>query len=197
MASRSGTNSPRAMMDAVAGSMQARTGRTLEAWVALVKDSGLDPLDQNAVRRWLKAEYDVLQNSRYAIADAAARAAGWTAPSVDEYVAAQYSGAKAALRPAFDMLRTLLLSFGTDVHAEGRASYIPFVRRRQFAAVAPAARSRIDIGLRFTAPPSSPLLSTAGVPGQGTHKVSVTSPEEITAEVERLLRAAYDQNGAA
>ena len=42
------------MLDAVTESMKERTGRTLEEWVALVAASGIDPLDQNAVRRWLK-----------------------------------------------------------------------------------------------------------------------------------------------
>ena len=63
------------MLDAVTESMKERTGRTLEEWVALVAASGIDPLDQNAVRRWLKTEHGVKQNSQWAIAEAAARAA--------------------------------------------------------------------------------------------------------------------------
>src|SRR5690606_31065279 len=90
---------PSDMMRAVSESMKERTGRTLDDWVSLVRSSGIDPLDQNAVRRWLKDEHDVPQNTRYAIADAAARAAGWSPPDLEEYIDRQYSGAKAALRP--------------------------------------------------------------------------------------------------
>jgi hypothetical protein len=78
---------------------------------------------------------------------------------------------------------------------EGRATYTPFVRRRQFAAIAAAARTRIDIGLRYTNAPASGLLSPANAPGQATHKLSLGGIDDITAEVEGLLRAAYDQNG--
>ncbi|MGH7482145.1 MAG: DUF5655 domain-containing protein [Longimicrobiales bacterium] len=175
--------------------MRERTGRTLEEWVALVEASGIDALDQRAVRRWLKIEHAVPQNSQWAIADAAARAAGWEPPSVEQYVDQQYSGAKAGLRPVFDGLREIVDAFGDDVRMEGRATYTPFVRRRQFAAVAAATRNRIDVGLRYTAAPTSKLLTTASAPGQATHKLSLTSVEEITNEIERLLRAAYDQNG--
>jgi hypothetical protein len=42
---------PDDMMSAVSGSLAERTGRTLDEWVALVQASGIDPLDQNAVRR--------------------------------------------------------------------------------------------------------------------------------------------------
>jgi hypothetical protein len=92
------------MMSAVIGSLADRTGRPLEEWLALVDASGIDPLDQNAVRRWLRSEHGVPQNSQWAIADAAARAAGWVRPSVEEYIDSQYRGAKAALRPIYDAL---------------------------------------------------------------------------------------------
>jgi hypothetical protein len=56
---------PEEMLDAVSASMAARTGRTLDEWVALVQgSSGVDPLDQNAVRRWLKDVHGVPQNSQ-------------------------------------------------------------------------------------------------------------------------------------
>src|SRR5580765_7842987 len=45
--------SPERMMAAVTDSMAERTGRDLDAWVALVEASGVDPLDQKAVRAWL------------------------------------------------------------------------------------------------------------------------------------------------
>ncbi len=186
--------SPDEMMAAVTRSMKERTGRTVAEWVALVQASGIDPLDQNAVRRWLKAEHGLPQNSQWAIADAAARAAGWKPPTTEEYIARQYAGKKAGLRPIFDRLRQLLESLGEDVTVEGRTSYTPFVRTRQFVAAAPATATRLDVGLRFNRPPDSPLLTEANAPGQATHRLSLASVDDITPEVELLLRLAYEQN---
>src|SRR5690242_3255618 len=107
-------------MGAVSASLAERTGKTLDEWVALVQASGIDPLDQNAVRRWLRTEHGVPQNSQWAIADAAARAAGWVRPSTAEYVDSQYRGAKAALRPIYDALAGAILRLGEDVSVEGR-----------------------------------------------------------------------------
>ena len=183
------------MMAAVAASMKERTGRTLEEWVALVEESGVDPLDQKAVRRWLKEAHGVPQNSQWAIADAAARAAGWEPPELEELVERQYTAAKAALRPIFDRLREILEGLGDDVAVEGRSTYIPFIRARQFVAIAAATRTRVDVGVRYTDPPASERLVPAQAPGQATHKLSLTSVDEIDDEVERLLRAAYEQNG--
>ncbi len=189
------SQSPDKMMAAVTESMHERTGRTLQEWLSLVRASGVDPLDQNAVRRWLKSEHGVPQNSRWAIADAAARAAGWVRPKVEEYIDQQYAGTKAALRPIFDRLRAAIEALGDDVTVEGRSTYTPFVRRRQFVAIAAATRSRVDVGLRYTRAPESKLLASTSAPGQATHKLSLTTPEQVTEEVERLLRVAYDQNG--
>ena len=183
------------MFDALAASMATRTGRTLEEWVDLVGGSGVHPLDQNAVRRWLKESHGLPQNSQWAVADAAARRAGWTRPTVEQYVDEQYRGAKAALRPVFEAVRAAVLELGDDVTVEGRASYVPFVRRRQFAAVAAATARRLDVGLRLHDPPASARLQPAAAPGSATHKVALTSVGEVDDELRGLLRAAYDQNG--
>jgi predicted transport protein len=187
--------SPDEMLAAVVDSMKQRTGRDLDEWVALVEASGIDPLDQRAVRGWLKDTHGVPQNTQWAIAFEVARRAGWVQPDVEGYADQQYTGAKASLRPIFDRVRTMLEDLGDDVTLEGRGGYIPFVRRRQFAAVAAATRTRVDLGLRFVDPPTSSLLTPSNGPGQSTHKVGLTSPDEVTDAVADLSRAAYEQNG--
>lgn len=189
------TQSPQHMMTAVNNSMQERTGKTLEDWVQIVLSSGLDPINQKSVRNWLKEKHAIPQNSQWAIADAAARAVGWIRPSLDQYVDQQYAGNKAHLRPIFDHVRTLAERLGDDVSVEGRGTYTPFVRKRQFAAVAATTRSRVDLGLRFRIPPNSPILSPTNGLGQSTHKVGLASVEDVTPEVETLLKIAYEQNG--
>lgn len=187
--------SPQEMVEAVTRSMKERTGRTVEEWVELVRASGVDPLDRKAVRSWLKQEHALPQNSRYAVAHVAARGAGWEPPTLEEEIRRQYAGPKAALGPIFERVRRSLESLGDDVRVEARRTYIPFIRRRQLAAVVAATRTRVDVGLRFEDPPDSPLLKTKSVPGQGTHKISLRAEEEVTPEVEALFRAAYEQNG--
>ena len=185
---------PDDMLTAVSDSLAARTGRSLEQWLALVRSCGVDPLDQTAVRNWLRREHGVPQNSQWAIADAAAREAGWVRPTVSEYVDRQYAGPKAALRPIYDALASVIGQLGGDVTVEGRSTYTPFVRGRQFAAIAAAASDRVDLGLRFCDPPQAPRLQPGGGPGQATHKVSLRDVSEVDAEIVQLLRAAYAQN---
>jgi len=97
------------------------------------------------------------------------------------------------LRPIYDALATVIDQLGDDVTVEGRGTYTPFFRGRQFAAAAAAARDRVDLGLRFTNPPQAARLQPGG-PGQATHKVSLRDAGEVDAEIVRLLRVAYEQN---
>ena len=85
------------------------------------------PLDQKAVRAWLREVHGVGQNTQWAIAFETARRHGWVEPDVAGYVDAQYAGAKAVLRPVFDRVREVLTALGDDVtpavEALARAAY--------------------------------------------------------------------------
>lgn len=188
------TQSPQKMKNAVNASMLNRTGKTTEQWVDLVKQSGLDLFDQNAVRKWLKSEHGIPQNSQWAIAEAAALGAGWTPPTLEQQIDAQYTGKKAQFRDTFEQLSKFILQLGDDVCAEGRAGYIPFSRKRQFAAIA-VTQSRLDVGLRFTEAPESSLLQECNAPGQSTHKICLEVGENIHFDVTNLIQLAYTQNG--
>jgi hypothetical protein len=188
---------PAEMMAAVTASMRERTGRSLEEWVEEVHRAGLDPLNQKAVRAWLKDVHGVPQNSQWAIADAAARNAGWVRPDPDAYTDALYAGAKANLRPVHDAIIALAEGLGEDAHREGRSTYIPVVRRTQFVAVAPGPRNTVRVGFRFrTVPPEDERLSPATGFAQATHwlHLPADADEDDLRSLEPLLEAAYEQN---
>ncbi len=184
-----------AAMDGVIDNMKERTGRDLDEWVAVVLESGIGPLDQRAVRRWLRDEHGVLQNSQWAIADAAARAEGWSQPTVSEYVAMQYAGPKAHLRPIYDALEQMILDIGDNVNAEARANYIPFVHGRQFVLISPSTRTRVDLGLRFRLEPEHGRLIPVKNLGQSTHRIALESLDDVSDDLIPLILLAWEQNG--
>jgi len=185
-------------MAGLAASMKERTGRTLDEWVTLVQSEGPDPLDQKAVRTWLKDVHGVAQNSQWAIADAAAVAAGWERATVRGYTDALYTGARAGLRPLHDAVVELALSMGEDTEAQGRSTYVPVVRKTQFVAVAPGPRGTLRVGLRYQGEaPSGERLSPAKGFAQATHWLHLPA-DAAQADVDSLaplLAAAYGDNG--
>lgn len=187
------------MTAALVASMAERTGRTLDEWLDLVAASGIDPLDQLAVRRWLKDVHTVPQNTQWAIGFAAAERAGWTMPTPEQFADALFVGAKAALRPLHDAVVRVAAAQGEDAEVQGRGTYTPIVRETQFAAVAPGPRGTLRVGLRYRAtPPTDERLAPAKGFAQATHWVHVpgdADPQEAAEGLADLLAAAYAQNG--
>ena len=181
-----------------AAAMQERTGRTLDEWVDLVRHAGLDPRQQDDVRRWLKHVHGLPQDVQGTIADAAARRAGWVEQTLEDYADALYAGSKAELRPLHDGVVALAAGLGDDCVVEGRSTSTHVVRRTQFAAVAPGPHGTLRVGFRFrTKVPADNRLSEADAFAKSTHWIHLAadSDENDVRSLEPLLRAAYDQNG--
>lgn len=190
---------PTQMMDRVIASLPQRTGRALDEWIILVEQApDLDPLDQPAVRAWLKHEHGVPQNSQWAIAFEAARRAGWVMPTPAQYADELFTGRKEVLRPLHDAIIATASGFD-DTEVQGRNSYTPVVRRTQFVAVAPGPRNTLRVGLRFRDEvPDDPRLEPARNFAQATHWLHLPAdadPAATASDLEPLLRTAWQQNG--
>jgi len=101
------------------------------------------------------------------------------------------------LRPCYDRRFAAISALGEDVEPGPRGTYVSFGRPKQFALVQPSTRTRVDLGLRLPGVAAGDRLLDAGSFGSGniTHKVGLSSPEQVDAEVEAWLRAAYDARG--
>ena len=191
---------PKNMLAAIHASMADRTGRTLDEWVTLVEQQAdLDPLDQKAVRAFLRDQHGVKQNSQWAIAIAVAERAGWSMPTWEQYADELYTGTKASLRALHDAVVEIAEGMGPDADAQGRAGHTPVARKTQFLAVGPGPRGTLRVGFRFRKDaPDDPRLEPAKGFAQATHWVHLEPSDEPAQEAHSLhdlIRVAYDQNG--
>jgi len=167
------------------------TGRSLEEWLPVVKASGLTAHGQ--VVKLLKAEYAVSHGYANLIAHKALRSDAASVGSGDALLDAQYSGGKAKIRPLYDALIREIQRFGDDVEIAPKKSYVSLRRSKQFALLQPAA-SRLDVGINLKGDaPKGRLEASGSFNAMVSHRVRVTSPDEIDAELIRWLRDAYDR----
>ena len=179
--------------------LKDRTGRSLDEWLALLKESG--PKGEKEQRQWLRQKHQMGMNSAFWIAE---RAAGKTDETGDpetylqaaeQYVEKMYSGKKADLRPLYDRLLALGLSMGKDVKACPCQTMVPLYRRHVFAQIKPATQTRIDMGFALGAlKGQGRLVETGGYAKKDriTHRIPISSPADIDGEVKRWLRVAYE-----
>src|SRR5512132_1929146 len=98
--------------------LKAKTGRTLDEWLRLIKKSG--PKDEKARREWLKSEYGLGTNSAWWLAERAEGKGSEVGDpdayllAAEGYVETMFSGAKAGLRPTYDALLKTGLHTGKD-----------------------------------------------------------------------------------
>jgi predicted transport protein len=113
--------------------------------------------------------------------------------SESEAIDAQYRGGKVALRPIYERIYAIVTDFGDDVEIGVRNTYVAFSRGRQFALVRPASR-QVDVGLKLRDVPPGGRLESAQNVGSGSmsHKVTLSSLDEIDGELVGWLRQAYD-----
>jgi hypothetical protein len=188
-----------AMIQDWIAALPAKTGKSLDQWIALVKKSG--PPNEKERREWLKAEHGFGTNGAWWIAE---RAEGKGKEDGDPeaylkaaegYVEAMFSGGKAGLRPIYDALLQLGFSMGKDVKACPCTTIVPLYRNHVFAQIKPMTRTRIDFGFALKdTKATGRLIDTGGFAKKDriTHRIPITSLEDIDAEVKRWLKVAYD-----
>jgi hypothetical protein len=190
-----------AMVQKWVAELKPKTGRTLDEWVTLVKRDG--PAGHQSRREWLKSKHKLGSNSAWWIVDRA-EGKGGEEDSPEEYLAAavrfvedQYSGRKSTLRPIYDQLLALGKSLGADVKACPCKTMVPLYRNHVFAQIKPTTNTRVDFGLCFTTYKGKlpkRLIDTGGLAKKDriTHRIELSSPGQIDADLKKWLRAAYD-----
>jgi len=192
-----------AMTQKMAATLEEKTGRSLEAWLALLKKSGLTT--ENERRSWLKSAHGLGMNTAWAIAGfAEPKGSEFASPeaylaAADVYVERMFSGARAALHPLYEELLRLGLSIGKDVKACPCQTMVPLYRRHVFAQIKPATQTRIDLGFALGArKPEGRLIDTGGYAKKDriTHRIPISSTKDIDAEVKQWLKTAYEADMA-
>ncbi|MGH7179354.1 MAG: DUF5655 domain-containing protein [Tepidisphaeraceae bacterium] len=183
--------------------LKDKTGRSLEEWMTLVTKSG--PKTTEARRTWLKNEYALGTNACWWIVERAEAKPGTIFDDdpeaylalAEKYVQDMFAAPRTGLRPVFEKLLKLGLRIGMDAKACPCKTMVPLYRNFVFAQIKPASNSRIDLGFALKdMKPTGRLIDTGGFKKKDriTHRIPISTPAEIDAEVKRWLKVAYDMD---
>jgi len=170
-----------------------RTGEGLESWNARVRESG--KVDEASLRAWLSEKgvtgYPamLLVMERFGYPD-------YLQASADDLIETQYAD-RPATRPIYDALLALLPEIG-EIEVQARKTYVAFLTpKRTFSALVPSTKTRSDLGLRLpaTQPAAGKLELARNFPQSSvTHKIGLTSADDIDDEVVGWIRRSYAEN---
>jgi hypothetical protein len=173
----------------MAGNLEEKTGTSLAGWVKRVRAEKLDR--HGAIVAFLKSTHGLGHGYANLVANAALSAD--TPAAAEDPVAAQFAGAKAALRPLYDGIIAAVGAFGSDIEVSPKKAYVSLRRSRQFAIVQPSTASRLDVGLNLKGvAPAGRLEASGSFNAMVSHRVRLAPGDRIDKELIGWLRRAYD-----
>ena len=169
------------------------TGKTLEQWIEIVKQKNF--AKHGEIINFLKDEHGF----SYGFANLVAhKSKGSDAGSVEdssELIEKQYKG-KEHFKPLYKTLMAEIMKFGNDIEVAPKNAYVSLRRKKQFALLQPATKTRFEIGLIIKGQDAKGVLEV--IPAANamcSHKINIESEQDITSEVLNWIKVAYDKAG--
>ncbi|WP_394751125.1 DUF4287 domain-containing protein [Spongiimicrobium salis] len=175
-------------LETMINNMPEKTGKSLEEWITLLKAQSFNKHSEAV--NFLKKEHGVT----HGFANTIVHLSKDKQEDEEDLVTAQYKG-KEALLPIYEKLIAVVDTFGEDVVKTPKKTSVSIIRKRQFALIKPATKTRIDLGLKLKDVPTAGRLGNSGPFGSMcTHRVQLTDVSDIDAELTQWLRDAYDKS---
>jgi hypothetical protein len=169
--------------------MPEKTGKSLNEWKTLLKTKSFSKHSEAV--NFLKKEHNVT----HGFANTIVTLSKDESNSPNDLLESQYAG-KEDLLPIYKSIISVVKEFGKDVTITPKKTSVSVIRKRQFALIKPATKTRIDLGLKFNDKPTTHRLENSGPFGtMCTHRVQISNITEIDKELKEWLKQAYEQAG--
>lgn len=170
--------------------IEAQTGKSADELIAGALATGLTK--HKEIQGYFEQTYGLTYGNANVMAIFTRDKQKGAAGEEENFVDAQYAGAKASLRPLYDTLISAVEGFGDDVEISPKRTYVSLRRKKQFGLIQPAA-GRVDVGINLKGvDPAGRLEASGSFSSMCTHRVRVTSAAEIDADLLGWMRQAYE-----
>lgn len=175
----------------MAANLLKNTGKSIEEWIDIAKANSKGKHSETV--KWLKETFDL----GLFFADLIVHKANGTDSgsfSDDELIETQYKG-KENLRVIYDQLLSYILSLGNDIEIAPKKAYVSLRRKKQFACLKPATKTRFELELIMKGQEATGILEAiTGAGAMCTHRIKIENEKDITSEVYQWIKKAYELN---
>ena len=168
--------------------MPEKTGKKLEEWFQILDKENLEK--HSVAVKFLKVEHGVT----HGFANTIVTLSKENNESSEDLIVIQYNG-KESLKPIYEILIATIEKFGSDVVIAPKKGSVSLIRKKQFALIKPATKSRIDLGLKLKGVEVQGRLENSGPFGtMCTHRIQIKNISDVDAEVIKWLSVAYKKS---
>ena len=173
--------------------LHKNTGKTLEQWTDIVKLENF--AKHGDVIKFLKDKYGLTHGFANLIAHKAKGSDADSAENKNDLIELQYKG-KEHFKPLYDKLLHEINMFGDDYEISPKNTYVSLRRKKQFAILQPATKTRFEIGINLKGQEPKGKLEAINTPNaMCSHRINLSEIKDIDKEVLGWLKAAYDNAG--
>lgn len=172
--------------------LHKNTGKTLENWIEIVNRENLPK--HGEIIKFLKEKHGLTHGFANLIAHKSKGSDAGSAENQDDLVTKQYLG-KEHFKPIYDKLMAEIQQFGNDVELAPKNTYVSLRRKKQFAILNPATKTRFEIGINLKGQEPKGKLEAEKPNSMCSHKINITDIKDLDNEVLNWIRAAYENAG--
>ncbi len=170
--------------------LQKKTGKSLDELFAVLRAGGL--AKHGEMVSMLKATLDMGHGDANLVVHLFRQGeAGDSSASAGDPLDAIYAGPRAALRPIHDALMAAIGGLG-DFEVAPKKAYVSLRRKKQFATIGPATKTRVEVGLNMKGVDGTDRLLALPPGGMCQYKVNVTDATEVDDELVAWIRRAWE-----
>ncbi len=169
------------------------TGKTIHEWVEIVKNENFEKHGQ--IIKFLKEKHNFTHGFANLVAHKARESDSASVENKEDLVEKQYKG-KENLREIYNILLKEILKFGDDIEVAPKNASVSLRRKKQFALLQPATKTRFEIGLNVKNVENEGILEyVKSKNSMCSHKIKIMDKKEITDEVYSWIKKAYQDAG--
>jgi predicted transport protein len=168
------------------------TGKTIENWIEIVNNENISK--HGEIIKFLKEKHGLTHGFANLIALKARGADAGSAENQDSLIARQYQG-KEHFKPIYDRLISEIQTYGKDIEIAPKNTYVSLRRKKQFAILSPATKTRFEIGINLKGQEPKGKLIEEKPNSMCSHKINITDITEIDSEIYGWIKSAYDNAG--
>lgn len=172
--------------------LHKNTGKTIIQWIEIVKNQNFSK--HGEIVKFLKEQHEFTHGFANLVAHKAKETDAGSAENTDDLVTKQYIG-KEHFKPIYDKLISEIQNFGNDIEIAPKNSYVSLRRKKQFATLNPATKTRFEIGINLKGQETKGKLEAEKPNSMCSHKINLTDLKDIDKEVIEWIKTAYDNAG--
>lgn len=168
--------------------MPEKTGKKLEEWIQILEKENFEK--HSMAVTFLKTDHGLT----HGFANTIVSLSKDKNESCEDLVTNQYVG-KESLKPIYARLISIIEKFGSDVLITPKKGSVSIIRKKQFALIKPATKTKIDLGLKLKDVEIQGCLESSGPFGSMcTHRIQLKTVADIDNEVINWLSTAYERS---